>query len=324
MDRRDKIDVELMSNAMWHGTLLTNAPGQFVNKMEPPLDFGDVEWDVAVASVHYEHTWRQVNTYQVGIALLYPMNEEMRGSGSYGEFQDNGDAEDRIVFDLPLGPNRAIRKLSVPAHVYAGKKLKRADGMTMEVKLADDQEAESVGIEIAEYASRWYREKYKVEDTILKYEFNAKKRRSMFTSPLAEIVLYMEGASQEVCRILGFSNAGVERLPKCKLIRINKALQADHPPLCPRPSSLLIYSKIANDQRCGDANVQLLARVPVKSKFGELVQYDFHLLNFKALKYGLYRIEEIEIQINDHAGNPVDFTSGVTSISLIFKKHNKY
>ena len=84
----------------------------------------------------------------------------------------------------------------------------------------------------------------------------------------------------------------------------------------------MIYSNIVTDQHCGDAFVQLLASMPVKSKYGDEVQHDFHLVNYKALRRGLKRIDQIEIQINDHAGNPIDIRSGVTSVSLIFKKYN--
>ena len=339
MDRRDKIDVELMSNAFWHGSLVQNAPGHFVNKMVPPLDFGYDQWDVAVSSVHYEHTWRMKSTYYVAVVLLYPIKELSNGREVYGVVEKpRGEEETRVVFELPIGPRSEMRKISVSSKDYGGKKLKMAESTCMAFTLSDDQDASIVGTEIAEKTNMFYRDQSADRfqmNTILTYEYDTKKQRSMFTSELGEVVIYMEGANTDVCRILGYHTSGVDRIPStktddglvipdAKLIRINHALQADHPPLCPRPSSLLIYSTIANQQRCGDKNVQLLTRVPVKTKFGELSLYDFHRLNFKALAYGVHHIDDIEIQINDHAGNPVDFTSGITSISLIFRKAEKY
>ena len=323
MDRGDKIDVELMSNAMWHGTLAGNTPGNFINKMVPPIKFDNGTWKVAVSSVQYEHSWRRARVYKIWAILFYPENEEWQGK-DYNGVVGIVNGVKHIVFELPVGLNGEVREIANP---MAGEKTltrTRADLFQVNIPIADDQPVEHIGTQIAFCVNAYYRPKYGVQGSILKYEFDTTKQRSKFTTELGEIILYLEGVNRDLCPLLGYDHSAVDTFADRKLLRICKETEADLPPRCSRPATLMIYSKIVDPQRCGDANVQLLAKVPVRSKFGDIVQYEFNRLNPKALKYGLSEIDEIDIQINDHAGHPIDFTSGITNLSLIFTKAKEY
>ena len=326
MDRRPKIDVELMSNAMWHGALEGNKPGLFVNKMVPPLKLEYGEWDVAVNSVQYEHSWRMKADYVVTVVFFYAKSATQKGDYTADillQKEVTGD-EKRNVFELPLENAGGMRIVTFPMETDETKRIWSADVIKIPISVGEDQGADYVGTEIANLANRFYRQKYNLDGRFMVFEFDKLKQRSRFMCENNETLISLEGENRAIARILGYDSNGVQKFADYTLIKVGTALEAELPPRLRSPSSLLIYSSIVTDQRCGDANVHLLAKVPVKSKFGDVVQYDFIKPNPKALKYGLKEINEIDIQIHDHAGHPIDFTGGLTNLSLIFTKAKEY
>ena len=326
MDRRPKIDVELMSNALWHGALDKNKPGEFVNKMQPPIEFGDDYWDVAVSAVQYEHSWRLEQVYYAYVIFFYKSKND-DGDGVYeAEIAiDPNRPEDgnRLCFNLPIGPNRQKRIVSTTM-TGAETSLVKADVYESYFSFGEEQKVEYIGLEIADAASAGFRRQYGTDLPVMKYQFIERKQRSYFLCDVDNALIYLEGENRALARILGYDQKDVRRYGNALYIDIQSRSEAELPPRYPTPSSLMLYSSIVEEQRCGDANVRLLASVPVSSKFGDMVQYDFIKPNFKPVTYGLRQINEIDIQIHNHAGRQIDFRSGITRVSLVFRKSPRY
>ena len=316
MDRRDKIDVELMSNAKWHGTLDSNRAGYFINKMEPPLDFGNDEWDVAVSSVTYEHTWRISNTFDCAVLIVYKAE-----NGRYKGEKIEKDGKTIMQFDCPPNTGDVRQQIMLPVNEHA--RVWTADWIDMRIPVGDDQGPEYIGNFIADWVNGWVKANDLDAPDALTYKFNKIKNRSEFRGVYHQTYLYLADKHRALARMMGYESRNM-LLSESSMMLPLFILDAELPPRFPHTSLLMLYSSIMNEQRCGDASVQLLSLVPVKSKYGDMVHYDVPLPNFKALRLGLSRIEQIDIQVHDHEGKLLEFTGGVTSISLIFRKSVKY
>lgn len=82
--------------------------------------------------------------------------------------------------------------------------------------------------------------------------------------------------------------------------------------------ALFVYSPIVEFQNIGDTKGPLLALVPVKGTIGEYIyeKVDKPIYNRLAQNY----INEIEIDIRDHRGEPVKFQRSIVAIILHFKR----
>lgn len=83
-------------------------------------------------------------------------------------------------------------------------------------------------------------------------------------------------------------------------------------------TNLYIYSNIVEKQLVGDVYVPLLRSIPCTLKFGEIMDISFSKPYYK--KVVKSEINEIEIQILDHAGTHVRFEYGTVLLILHFRK----
>ncbi len=86
--------------------------------------------------------------------------------------------------------------------------------------------------------------------------------------------------------------------------------------------SLFVYCSLVEDSIVGDSRVPLLRSVPVKGRYGETIREVFQQAMYMPVRTNNF--DQIEISINTEDGQLVPFNSGVSSVTLHFRRvqHN--
>jgi hypothetical protein len=82
--------------------------------------------------------------------------------------------------------------------------------------------------------------------------------------------------------------------------------------------SLFVYCSLVEDSIVGDSRVPLLRSVPVKGRYGETIREVFEQAMYMPVRTNNF--DQIEISINTEDGQLVPFNSGVSSVTLHFRR----
>ena len=95
-----------------------------------------------------------------------------------------------------------------------------------------------------------------------------------------------------------------------------------HPQWVERYTALYVYADIIHNQLMGDVRIPLLRVVPVKSRYGDTTCATYEQPQFLPLSKSY--IQTVEINIRSDTGELVSFKSGMSIVTLAFRRKSLF
>ena len=326
----NEIHVEVKSNAKCRFGRTDNVPSHFTNDMALPLNFENGEWDVAMSSICYQHTWNS----EIGMRKIYFL---LLRTDHFGQVKSKQVVSDMgIPNSIEYGRVRKFHyeeretKVEIDHQEAEDSQYDTADVIAIGGNFGVIDSVEALGRQVAKTANMFFKRSCRPlesREEPVNFRFDVLQQRCVFESVGCKGVMFFEKNDEDFAAVFGYTALQATLTNRMMAYNMDGIVFAARPPKVRRVTELNVYSNICMEQRVGDSYTSLLNRVDANDPgnyFGRICSYRYDRLDYKPVKFGMQTINDIEIDIRDQAGDRINFQGGVTSIALIFRKRKSF
>ena len=326
----NEIHVEVKSNAKCRFGRLDNIPAHFTNDMAIPLNLGNGDWDVALSSICYQHTWNS----EIGMRKIYFL---LLRTDHFGQVKSKQVVTDMgVPNSIEYGRVRKFRyeeretKVEIEYQEAEDSPYDTADVIVIGGNFGVIDSVDALGRQVAKTANMLFKRSCRpleMREEPVNFRFDVLQQRCIFESVGCKGVMFFEKNDADFAEVFGYTPLQATLWNRMMSYNMDGNVFAASAPKVRRVTELNVYTNICMEQRVGDSYTSLLNRIDAMdpgNNFGKICSYRYDRLDYKPVKFGLQTIDNIEIDIRDQAGDCINFQGGVTSLALIFRKRKPF
>ena len=326
----NEIHVEVKSNAKCRFGRLDNIPAHFTNDMAIPLNLGNGDWDVALSSICYQHTWNS----EIGMRKIYFL---LLRTDHFGQVKSKQVVTDMgVPNSIEYGRVRKFHyeeretKVEIDYQEAEDSPYDTADVIVIGGNFGVIDSVDALGRQVAKTANMLFKRSCRpleMREEPVNFRFDVLQQRCIFESVGCKGVMFFEKNDADFAEVFGYTPLQATLWNRMMSYNMDGNVFAASAPKVRRVTELNVYTNICMEQRVGDSYTSLLNRIDAMdpgNNFGKICSYRYDRLDYKPVKFGLQTIDNIEIDIRDQAGDCINFQGGVTSLALIFRKRKPF